>query len=36
MFTSKVGTDDSRLLQESNIAARQPHGAASHHTGNYE
>jgi len=24
MFTSKVRTDDSRLLQESNLAARQP------------
>src|SRR6218665_577062 len=27
MFTSKVLTDDSRLLQESNLAARQPRGA---------
>ena len=29
MFTSKVWTDDSRLLQESNLAARQPQGATS-------
>ena len=29
MFTSKVWTDDSRQLQEPNLAARQPHGAAS-------
>ena len=29
MFTSKVLTDDSRLLQESNLAARQPQGATS-------
>ena len=29
MFTSKVWTDDSRLLQESNLATRQPHGATS-------
>jgi len=29
MFTSKAWTDDSRLLQESNLAARQPQGAAS-------
>ena len=29
MFTSKVRTDDSRLLQESNLAARQPQGATS-------
>jgi len=25
MFTSKVLTDDSRLLKKSNLAARQPH-----------
>jgi len=37
MFTSKVWTDDSRLLQESNLAARHStQGAASRHTGNYE
>ena len=30
MFTSKVWRDDSRLLlQESNLAARQPQGATS-------
>ena len=29
MFTSKEWTDDSRLLQESNLAARQPQGATS-------
>ena len=29
MFTSKVWTDDSKLLQKSNLAARQPQGAAS-------
>ena len=29
MFTSKVRTDDGRLLQESNLAARQPQGATS-------
>ena len=29
MFTTKVWTDDSRLLQESNLAARQPQGATS-------
>ena len=29
MFTSKVWTDDSRLLQESNLASRQPLGATS-------
>ena len=29
MFTSKVWTDDSRLLQESNLAARQPQGTIS-------
>jgi len=29
MFTSKVWTDDSRLLQESNLAARQQQGATS-------
>ena len=29
MFTSKVSTDESRLLQESNLAARQPQGATS-------
>src|SRR6218665_1078229 len=29
MFTSKVKTNDSRLLQESNLAARQPQGAIS-------
>ena len=36
MFTSKVWTDDSRLLQELNLASRQPQGATSHHTGNYK
>jgi len=30
MFTSKVRTDDSRLLQESNLAARQPRRAPHH------
>ena len=30
MFTSKVWTDDSRLLQESNLAARQPRRAWHH------
>jgi len=29
MFTSKLWTDDSRLLQESNLATRQPQGATS-------
>jgi len=29
MFTSKVWTDDGRLLQESILAARQPLGATS-------
>ena len=29
MFTSKVRTNDSRLLQESNLAARQPQGGIS-------
>ena len=29
MFTSKVWTDDNKLLQESNWAARQPQGATS-------
>src|SRR6218665_2847850 len=29
MFTCKVWTDDSRLLQESNLAARQQQGATS-------
>ena len=29
MFTGKVWTDDSRLLEESNLAARQPQGATS-------
>ena len=29
MFTSKVWKHDSRLLQESNLAARQPQGATS-------
>ena len=29
MFTSKVWTDDNRLLQESNLAARQPQGATA-------
>ena len=29
MFTSKIWTDDSRLLQESNFAAKQPQGATS-------
>ena len=33
MFTSKVWTDDSRLLQESNFAALQPQGTTSRHTG---
>jgi len=36
MFTSKVWTDDSRLLQELNLATRQPQGATSRHTGNCE
>jgi len=36
MFTSKVRMDDSRLLQESYLAARQSKGATSRHTGNYE
>ena len=30
MLTSKVWTDESKLLQESNLAARQPHGAPHH------
>src|SRR6218665_1047763 len=30
MFTSKVRTDGSRLLQESNLAARQPRRAPHH------
>ena len=30
MFTSKVWTDDSRLLQESNLAARQSHRSPLH------
>ena len=30
MFKSKVGTDDTRLLQESNFTARQPHRAPHH------
>ena len=30
MFTSKVWTDDSRLLQESNLATREPHRAPHH------
>ena len=30
MFTRKVRTDDSRLLQESNLAARQPRRAPHH------
>ena len=30
MFTSKVWTDDSRLLQELNLASRQPHRAPHH------
>ena len=29
MFKSKAWTDDSRLLRESNLAARQPQGATS-------
>ena len=29
VFASKVWTDDSRLLQESNLAARQPQVATS-------
>ena len=29
MFSNKVWTDDSRLLQESNLAAWQPQGANS-------
>jgi len=30
MFTSKVGTDNSRLLQESNLTAMQAHRAPHH------
>ena len=37
MFTSKVCTGDSRLLEELDLAKRQPRrGTTSRHTGNYE
>jgi len=37
MFTSKVWTDDIRLLEESNSTTRQPlQGTTSRYTGNFE
>ena len=36
MFTSKVWTDASKLLQESNLTSSKPHYATSRHSGHYQ